>query len=310
MNQKRDSAAAFIWRLLYPVLIFVGVEMAIEMAFMYGYMFREISKGNITAEEIGSSTEIVEDFLQRSSIYITIARSSVLIPLYLWFMKRDVVRDKVYGRYTEYSPYDKKWLLLVPVAGFTAAVGFNHVVPFVMEAVQSAVNAIGRSWFGKSGLVDFFSTYDNLSKVIYSGGIVVQIVATAVAAPVVEELLFRGLIFKRLRSSIKFVPAAILSSLMFGIIHANALQFVYAFILGLFMAYIYEQFKTVWAPVLFHAGANLISVIITAFVPEEGIGLGIGGYMLLTVAELAVTFILLWVIMLKVNRKPVNSEER
>lgn len=310
MNQKKESAGVFIWRLLYPVLIFLGVEITIEMIVMYGYMYHEISRGNITAEEIGASSEIIEDFVHRSSIYITIARSAVLIPLYLFFMKRDVARDKVYGRYTKYSDYDGKWLVLVPIAGFTAAVGFNHVVPFMMEALQNAINVIGRSWFGKSGLVDFFSTYDDLSQIIYSGGIAVQILATAVAAPIVEEFLFRGLIFKRLRDSLKFVPSTLLSALLFGIIHANALQFAYAFILGLLLAYIYEQFKSVWAPVLFHAGANLISVIVTAIVPEEGIGLGMGGYMLLTVVELAVTFLLLWVIKLKVNRKPLDNEER
>ena len=310
MNQKKESAGVFIWRLLYPVLIFLGVEITIEMIVMYGYMYHEISRGNITAEEIGASSEIIEDFVHRSSIYITIARSAVLIPLYLFFMKRDVARDKVYGRYTKYSDYDRKWLILVPIAGFTAAVGFNHVVPFMMEALQNAINVIGRSWFGKSGLVDFFSTYDDLSQIIYSGGIAVQILATAVAAPIVEEFLFRGLIFKRLRDSLKFVPSALLSALLFDIIHANALQFAYAFILGLLLAYIYEQFKSVWAPVLFHAGANLISVIVTAIVPEEGIGLGMGGYMLLTVVELAVTFLLLWVIKLKVNRKPLDNEER
>ena len=101
MNQKKESAGVFIWRLLYPVLIFLGVEITIEMIVMYGYMYHEISRGNITAEEMGASSEIIEDFVHRSSIYITIARSAVLIPLYLFFMKRDVARDKVYGRYTK-----------------------------------------------------------------------------------------------------------------------------------------------------------------------------------------------------------------
>ena len=305
MNQKKESVGTFIWRLIYPVLIFIGVEMTIEMAVMYVYLFREISAGRMSPEAADAS--LLEDFVQRSSIYITIARSAVLIPLYLYFIRRDKARDEVYGRCTKYSPYEKKWLFLVPVAGFFAAVGFNHVVPFILEAVQSAVNVIARSWFGKSGAVDFFATYDNLSEVIYSGSIVVQVLATAVAAPVVEELLFRGIIYKRFRDSLGFVPSALLSSLFFGIIHANVLQFVYAFILGMILAYVYEQFKTVWAPVLFHSGANLISVIITAVTPEGGIGFGIGGYTLLTVAELAVTFIILWVIKLRVDRKPVSN---
>ena len=33
--------------------------------------------------------------------------------------------------------------------------------------------------------------------------------------------------------------------------------------LGMVMAFLYERFRTIWAPILFHASANLISVIIT-----------------------------------------------
>ena len=69
MNHKKESAGVFIWRLLYPVLIFLGVEMAIEMIVMYAYMFHEISEGNITPEEINSWLKLLR-ILYREAAYI------------------------------------------------------------------------------------------------------------------------------------------------------------------------------------------------------------------------------------------------
>ena len=37
---KKENVGTFVWRLVYPILIFVGVEMAIEMAALYIHMFR------------------------------------------------------------------------------------------------------------------------------------------------------------------------------------------------------------------------------------------------------------------------------
>jgi hypothetical protein len=43
----------------------------------------------------------------------------------------------------------------------------------------------------------------------------------------------------------------------------NLLQFIYATCLGLLLAYVYEQFRTILAPILLHAAANAFSILIT-----------------------------------------------
>lgn len=47
---------------------------------------------------------------------------------------------------------------------------------------------------------------------------------------------------------------------MFAAIHGNLLQGLYTLPLGLFMGYVYSKYRTLLAPVLFHAAANLLSV--------------------------------------------------
>lgn len=302
--QKRENAGIIIWRFIYPVLIFFGVELIIEMAFMYGHMFRMIGEGTYSLTDMGTMTEELERYIYANSSYISLIRTVILVPIFALLMKKDEKRDMEYGRYVKYGPYNKKWLLLLPLIGFAAAVGFNHLVPMLLEALQSLIHIIGKSIFGLDWNVDFFATYDKLSGVIYSGPIWIQAVTIAVAAPILEEFLYRGLLYRRLRAYLRPLPCTLISAFVFGIMHGNAVQFVYAFILGIFMAYIYEKFKTVWASVIFHAGANLISLVITLLMPEGRFELTIGAYMLVVVIELAVVFLLLKLVDIKVDRQP------
>lgn len=308
--QKRENAGIIIWRFVYPVLIFFTVELFAEMAFMYGHMFRLIGAGKYSFSDMDAMTKELESYIYGVSGYISVIRAAVLAPVFILLMKADKKRDEAYGRSVKYGPYNKLWLLLLPIAGFVAAVGFNHIVPMILEALQSFIHVLGKSIFGKDWNVDFFAKYNELSGVIYSGPVWVMVLSIAVAAPVAEELLYRGLIFKRLRTYLKPVPSMLISAFVFGIMHGNAVQFVYAFILGIFMAFVYEKFKTVYASIIFHAGANLTSLVITLIFPEGGYTITLGGYMLLVVAELAVVFLLLKLVDMKVDRRPEESNDR
>jgi len=119
--------------------------------------------------------------------------------------------------------------------------------------------------------------------------------------------LFRGLIYKRLRTLCKPFVAAIISSLAFGITHGNLVQFVYAFLAGMFLAYVYEKYKNIWAPIIFHVCANAVSMLGTDVI--DGIHY-IWIKLALLVLETAVLFVIYKMIDYKVDRKikPIISE--
>ena len=103
---------------------------------------------------------------------------------------------------------------------------------------------------------------DELS-VLYGGNIFVEILMIGIIAPIGEELAFRGLAYRRMRDYMPAWLSIILSSVIFGVYHGNLIQGIYAFILGLVLAYVYEKFKNILAPILVHAAANTLSVTIT-----------------------------------------------
>ncbi|MGN0375101.1 MAG: lysostaphin resistance A-like protein [Butyrivibrio sp.] len=307
---KRESAGLWVWRMIYPILIFIGVDTFLTMIVMYGYMFKELAAMQfvIDADNIKILVERTMNFIYSNALYLTIIRSAVLIPIFYLFMRKDVKKDKLYGRYREYTPCNKAWMLILPVIGITAALGFNNLVMMIVSMLQEAINYILEMLTNGDYILDFFETFNESANTIYNGNIFVQIIATSVCAPLVEELLFRGVLYKRMRTRLKVVPSMLISSAIFGIIHGNLVQFIYAFLIGMILSFVYEKFKNIWAPIILHAGANLLSVLLTMLLGESTAEPSLGLYMIVTVVELAVTCLLLILIERKVNRQEITPK--
>ncbi|MBQ7766274.1 MAG: CPBP family intramembrane metalloprotease [Lachnospiraceae bacterium] len=86
-----------------------------------------------------------------------------------------------------------------------------------------------------------------------------------VVAPVAEELLFRQVIYKGLRKISPIWLAVVISAVLFGLYHGNLVQGIYAFIMGCFLALVYEWTGSFMAPVVFHMVANHVSDITYEF---------------------------------------------
>ena len=308
----KERTGITIWRSIYPILIFLGVDTLISMVPMYAYMFRDIfawmaenPNAEMTSEVIQQFTENATNYLYSVAMIITLIRSCILVPVFFILMHLDTRRDKKLEKHVEFKPYNLLWLLILVPIGIASCLGFNNFVSMMVDWMQSGIDALGIEY-------DLMSGFNDTSEVLYSGGIVLQLAVTCIGAPLVEETLFRGLVYKRLRGIMNVTPAMIISSVLFGIIHGNIVQFIYATLVGFICAYVYEKFKTLSAPVLVHASANIFSVFLTflmdASTDVEGEVLSIGYYMLETVCLLAVTFLLLMLLEKKFNREPKNIQ--
>lgn len=89
-------------------------------------------------------------------------------------------------------------------------------------------------------------------------GLIVLMTTTIV--PLWEEVFFRGFIHNVLRNRLGLWGALIVSSLLFGLFHLIPLQILGAFILGLFLAWLYERSGSLWVAIYAHALNNLIFV--------------------------------------------------
>lgn len=92
-----------------------------------------------------------------------------------------------------------------------------------------------------------------------------RILCYEIVAPISEELVFRQVIYKRLRGISPVWVAVMISALLFGLYHGNLVQGIYAFIMGCLLALVYEWTGSFVAPVLFHMIANHLSDITYEF---------------------------------------------
>ena len=75
--------------------------------------------------------------------------------------------------------------------------------------------------------------------------------------PFTEELVFRGIMYHRLRRGFSPAEAALISSLLFGFAHGNFLQGIYAAIMGIVFGLAYELTRRFEVPFLLHCTCNL-----------------------------------------------------
>lgn len=89
-------------------------------------------------------------------------------------------------------------------------------------------------------------------------------VATIVLAPLTEELLFRGCLYRFLKSKLPLVFALLLSGVLFALVHFNLLSLLPLFFLGVILAYAYERTGSIKVPILIHGifNANTIMLIV------------------------------------------------
>ncbi len=80
-------------------------------------------------------------------------------------------------------------------------------------------------------------------------------------APVAEEIFFRGFLYQAFRNSYGVWPGAILSGLVFGVIHFEFFKLVQLAILGVILALLFERTRSLWPPIMLHAVNNTLAFI-------------------------------------------------
>lgn len=90
-------------------------------------------------------------------------------------------------------------------------------------------------------------------------GLINVFITLAIVAPLVEEMIFRGLGFLNLRRLISFWPAAIYSSLIFAIYHGQLNVGLDTFILGMFMVFAVERTDSLYSSLLMHFIKNSLA---------------------------------------------------
>lgn len=110
----------------------------------------------------------------------------------------------------------------------------------------------------------FLQSYEELYALSNDDGILC-LLATVLVAPVVEELVFRGLVFTRFCRAMPAPAALILASTIFGAMHGTLLWAAYGFIGGVAMTLVFMKYRSLYASMLLHCVFNIVGGYLIAY---------------------------------------------
>lgn len=91
------------------------------------------------------------------------------------------------------------------------------------------------------------------------------IISSGIIGPIYEEILFRHILYNRLKKQYATKKALLLTTATFALIHLSPIKIIYAFILSLFLNLAYERHQNIIAPILIHMAANTIVIFLSEY---------------------------------------------
>ena len=123
---------------------------------------------------------------------------------------------------------------------------------------------------------------------------VIFFIATNLAAPLIEEVIFRGIVLERLRKTkMNIWMALIIQALIFSAFHTGGVQITYTFFLGIILGLVYLWSGSVWAAIIVHFVFNVMSDVLAAFFSLGNSGVHGLIWVLVALVGLAATIYLL-----------------
>lgn len=169
----------------------------------------------------------------------------VTIPFMMPFFRQDQALRGI-PAWKKPSITGKKVLRVLSVVGIAALIGIG---------LDNLISM--------SPLVTLSAGYQEANAGFYGGTLGMELLSSALFTPILEELVFRGILLGRLTQLLPEGWAVFVSSLLFAVMHFNIVQFLYALLLGFVLALFARKCGSVCYAMAGHMTINLIAVLRT-----------------------------------------------
>ena len=155
-----------------------------------------------------------------SNMGIGAISSIITIPMIGWIYRKDQGRyekeQESWWKYKAASGYGMWFVMLL--GAVTACVAMNDIVMLMNMQKISRV-------------------YQSMEQTIYSAPLWLQMAGAGILAPIAEELVYRGMIYRRMRESLTAMQAGVFVSILWGMVicHRDFMQWYLDFCLPAFM---------------------------------------------------------------------------
>ncbi|MCL2096041.1 MAG: CPBP family intramembrane metalloprotease [Oscillospiraceae bacterium] len=262
-----------IWKIIWVPLLFLGMQFTVGIAYSIVLMFsigvRLALDSALSGEPV--NTDILEDpeklgelYIESMNMHVPTIISAVLTFFIVFLVFRKQWKLELFWKIGERKPWiDSSVIIMCFGLGISANLfisGFLTLLP-ITEPEQPFEMLLG----------------DNLA---------LMLISLAVCAAFLEEIIFRGIVQKRLFRMTNPVNAVVLQAFIFGVVHLSLYQGAYAFILGLLIGVVYYWYDSIWVPVTIHFAFNATSVMLYYIAGDTELNLM--AFMIITGASLMI----------------------
>lgn len=215
--------------------------------------------------------------LEKYTVHITIVFQLMTV-LCVWLIcKGRKCKLRVEANITKFSKNSAIWIAVLGVA--LAAFVSTFMTLFVPEDIMAA--------------------YNEVASVSLGGPIVIQLISTVLLAPIMEEIVYRGMVLPRFQKAMPTPVAVLLCCVLFGLAHGQIVWITYATLVGIVLSAIALREKSTLASIWLHMVFNAIGFGI-GYLPLEDTGIKI---------ICAVSFVLMTAAFVMIFKKRTEEEQ-
>lgn len=213
--------------IIWPIIFAVG-QFFIRLLFVL--YFNNKYYGDVNLYDVIDTYEYqnkLNHFIDSNTLFIVIITALIFIPLLFLIYKKNKYNYEVLGNFKIY-----KYLIL----GLSFAVFYNLYLSFIID-------------YKVSGLP-----------------IYIQIISSGIVGPIIEELLFRGIVYNRLKKYYSINISMILSTIIFSFMHFSIINIIYTLFFGYLLVFVYESTNNIKYSMIIHMCSNIIVILLGLFI--------------------------------------------
>lgn len=260
LSYIKNILKVLIWPLVFTLGTFI-------INYIFVALFNSKEKGIMTDSEFIEYIKTLEyqeklnNYINSKSFLIILITAIIFIPILY----------KVFKKYKTKNNFKLKDIFIPITLGITISLIYNIIL------------------FYLNNLFNFTNNFE-----ISSIPIIVQIICSGIFGPIFEELVFRGIVYNKLKTFNKKNIAIILTSIIFALFHTDIINAIYAFIVSFVLIYLYDKYKTLKAPIIMHMALNITIILM--------LNLIVNNYIIFNLYLLIISIIILFVLKLYLKK--------
>lgn len=233
--------------------VWVLVAQSLVLAFFLGVLFLTVFGTEIPSQEF-LETVILESDLDRSFLLLGVTSLGslfVIVPSVRWWLGREF-RGIIGAELPRRDQVIFALATVVPIA-------------IISDLVYEVAQTQWLSWSGELHQPLAFLSLSELHQRFQDVPYPILIGAMALGPAIAEELVFRGVIGRRLIAEWGTIPGVLLTSLFFAAAHVSPAHALGTIPIGILLHWLYLKTKSIWIPIIVHFCNNLLAISMVRF---------------------------------------------